>query len=238
MRRKCWYLIAIGICFSIMATVQVFGVSGEFSAPDAAIEVDVAYIYRAPEDTKFTFLSDGDTMQSGDYYKVMFMPREQSYIYIFQVDASGAVYCLFPTSDSHSAALQQSNPVQANITYYVPAKDQSFELDDVTGTEKIYFLASRESDRELDVYITMLHQRENPASLSLEELDHIDRVLDELEDALQTKGLAKGWAHVGLHTKNVGPLTWTEQGQTFSIIRQRLEGLCDGCVHVLTFTHQ
>ncbi len=42
------------------------------------------------------------------------------------------------------------NPVQAGTTYYLPAESKSFMLDEQTGTETIYFLASRQRDVDLE----------------------------------------------------------------------------------------
>ena len=46
--------------------------------------------------------------------------------------------------------LNNLNPVQQGKIVYLPAESKSFELDTQTGTEKIYFLASRTRDDDLE----------------------------------------------------------------------------------------
>jgi hypothetical protein len=156
----------------------------------------------------------------------------------FQVDAAGNLFCLFPMDEFKGMQLNNVNPVAAQQTYYIPVESKSFVLDDVRGLEKIYFLASRQPDAELAQYQQLLQIRHGQAGLTPEQIAELDRRLVEAQAAIQAKGQSKGLAVIAPDPANPSPMHWSENGQMFSVLRQRLEGLCDGCLNILQFQHQ
>jgi hypothetical protein len=202
------------------------------------LEIEVNYIYRPQGEREFRPLLDGGRMCSGDAFKIIFTPRQDCYVYIFQIDAAGQIFCLFPMQVFRGVEVGNHNPVQAGQTYYLPSESKSFVLDDVTGPEKIYFLASRRADAELEEYQRLFELKYQHAHPSAGDLAAIDQMLGQLEGALEAKGNAKGIATIDPDPVNAPPVTWQEDGQTFSVLRQRLEGLCDGCLNMVNFQHQ
>lgn len=47
-------------------------------------------------------------------------------------------------------AVNNLNPVRAGVTYFMPAKDKSFQLDNQHGKEIIYFMAFRQPNQDLE----------------------------------------------------------------------------------------
>ena len=74
--------------------------------------------------------------------------------------------------------------------------------------------------------------------MSKEQLAQIDFFVDELQAALETKGQTKGLAKIVDDPHMAAEVTWNENGQQFSVLKQRLEGLCDGCINVIKFEHR
>jgi len=92
-------------------------------------------------------LKDGESMNSGDYYGVFFEPEKESYVYIFQQDATGKIDILFP--DPKVAA--QENPVPGGKEVWVPQDEKHwFYLDKNTGREVILVAASPQREEELE----------------------------------------------------------------------------------------
>lgn len=92
-------------------------------------------------------LKDGEAMNSGDYYGVFFEPEKQSYVYVFQQDASGKIDVLFP--DPKVTA--QENPVPAGKAVWVPQDEKHwFYLDKNTGREVILVAASPQREAKLE----------------------------------------------------------------------------------------
>jgi hypothetical protein len=108
------------------------------------VEIDVvkeAYVsgrYRARP------VLNGDTLTQNDNYKVMFRSNMRCYIYITQLDSTGKMDPIFP-----SRYFSWGNPVEPHTLYSLPLANRWFYLDENTGVETIYFIASR--SRRLDL---------------------------------------------------------------------------------------
>lgn len=184
------------------------------------LDFSIRYVYRHGQQGAFKPLNEGDVLQSGDFYKIIVTPKQDSYLYIFQLDGANKLYRLFPMDSFKNVQLGNANPVKANQTYYLPAKSKSFKLDKQTGTEKLYLLASEQADVVLENQAQIL-QLDKPATqnqllTTIKQKKGLDEIVDDV---------------------NVVE-TWTENNQKFSVSMQRLQDLCNGCVHVLSFEHQ
>jgi hypothetical protein len=182
---------------------------------------DVGFVYRLQNEHEFRSLTPGNVLHSGDYFKIIFTPTTDTFVYIFQIDSAGKIFRLFPMEKFGDVVVNNFNPAKTNQTYYIPAKDKSFVLDQQTGTETIYFLASQKRDPMLEAPLQQQAQNE---------LAVIDQLLD-------LAGKMKNPATLTA-SETARKIVWQETGLTFSILQQRLENLCDGCVYILTFTHQ
>ncbi len=98
------------------------------------------------EEHIFPLRTKGDSLTSKDHYKIYFTLNNTSnksnyFVYIYQINYSnGEATPLFPNT-------KQANPVDVSKKEYVlPTEDQKFELSDIKGTEKIYFLVSAKKD--------------------------------------------------------------------------------------------
>ncbi|GAK61267.1 secreted protein [Candidatus Vecturithrix granuli] len=194
----------------------------------------ISYVYRAGGQGNFGPLREGSVLHSGDHYKFIFTPTEDCYIYIFQIDSAQKIYQLFPMERFGEVVVNNFNPVQAGATYYLPAESKSFMLDEQTGTETIYFLASRQRDVALEEqyqqYWQTLQQPQPQGDSLQEQLEQLDQLLNY---AMEVKGKAR----IIARTKDA-VTTWQEAGQAFSVLQQQLDNMCDGCVYVIRFEHR
>ncbi|OAD23803.1 hypothetical protein THIOM_000352 [Candidatus Thiomargarita nelsonii] len=107
----------------------------------------ISYWYRADDQGDFKHFGDGSVLHSGDHLKLIFTPTEDNiYIYIFMVDSHNNIARLFPTDDFKGAARANKNPVKKEKQYFVPAASRSFKLDENTGKETLYLIATRQAD--------------------------------------------------------------------------------------------
>ena len=125
---------------------------------------------------------DGLTLRSErDYYQIYFRPLQDCYVYIFQVDSHGIISRLFPNPEFSP----RDNPLSAGNSYYVPTTEKGeatwLYLDRNTGEERIYLLASREEDNEIDSLF---------ARLSRDGKSHQwkKRMSRQIEQAVNTRG--------------------------------------------------
>jgi hypothetical protein len=93
-----------------------------------------------------TPVKPGDTLKSGESYFFHIKPSKECFLYLFQVDSSGTVFRLFPNDKYHTGG----NPIQANARMTLPNEGEVFYLDQTSGREEFYFLASQEPLEQLE----------------------------------------------------------------------------------------
>jgi hypothetical protein len=182
-----------------------------------ALKFDITYSFRAKNQSELQPLENGATLHSGDTYKIVFTPKQDAYVYIFQVDGSDKIWRLFPIQRWEKVTLNQSSRVSADKTYYAPTKTKSFELDQQVGTEKIYFIATTTRDGELEQLNNTTLTKAAPLIMA-----------------------GRGVAGIVSDPKKISSQAIeTEDGNVFHLTKQQLLGRCEnnGCVNVLTFEH-
>ncbi|MDM8560682.1 DUF4384 domain-containing protein [Candidatus Parabeggiatoa sp. HSG14] len=193
------------------------------------LDFKINYVYRTAGKGKAKTLVDGGTLHSGDYFKIIFTPDEDCYVYIFQVDSANQLFRLFPMKSFGGVTVDNFNAVKSGKTYYIPAEHQSFELDNQIGPEMIYFVATRQKDIVLEKQYQAFQkaqQQKNPVQSQL--------VQNQLTETVKQK---KGIASIK-DDPTAAIKTWQEQGQQLSVLQNTLQDMCNGCVNILTFQHQ
>ena len=177
--------------------------------------MDVNYVYRASGQGDLLPIKQKSVLHSGDYYKVIFTPNDQIYIYIFQVDTLNNIYQLFPLGDFN-------NPVKAGKTYTIPSETTAFSLDDNIGNEYIYFVISKKRNTKVEaLYKSITKNKNSPANNK------------KLQSYFKDRGMGKI-----VTDKHINMVNWGKNNALFSLIGQKLSGICENCVSVLTFQHQ
>ena len=88
---------------------------------------------------------EGGTLHSKDNIKVFFRTNEDCYVYILSFGSSGVADRLFP-----NAQVNLSNRIQGHVEYYVPPGEDWFWLDENTGTETMFVVASYKPLSDID----------------------------------------------------------------------------------------
>jgi len=193
---------------------------------------EISYVYRRGSTGQAKAFGHSDVLHSGDSYKLLFKPTDNSFVYIFQIDSSHKIFRLFPTKDFANADLKNDNPVIKRTQYFVPAEPWSFQLDNTTGRETIYFVVTCERDKTLEErYVTMVTMQSNR---SIQQRHQARQMWDR---AMKGRGpqpkLVKD-----MTSTTISPLTWTEGNLNHITLPEYLKNLCEGCVHIVEFDHQ
>ena len=114
------------------------------------LSVQVYYVYRAGGTGPLLPIPSGGELNSGDRYKVVFRANRDCYVYVYQTEATGQVFRLFPLEQFDGVILNHENPIKILADYVLPANDRFFYLDDTIGKEKIYVAASLQRNRDLE----------------------------------------------------------------------------------------
>ncbi|MCB1770255.1 MAG: DUF4384 domain-containing protein [Candidatus Competibacteraceae bacterium] len=189
----------------------------------------VNYVYRPGGQGALKPLVEGSVLNSGDHYKIQFTPEENSYVYIFQVDSSKAIFQLFPMRDFGGVRVDNFNPVKAGVTYHLPVKDKSFQLDNNVGSESILFLAFRQRNQALEEqYEALIKARMSKDKTTA------DSVETAIKSNFKTRGLA---GIVDDPQKKTATVPWTSS-ESFTVPVQHLNNLCADCISMITFEHR
>jgi BMFP domain-containing protein YqiC len=190
----------------------------------------ISYVYRSGGRGEFKPFKNGDTLHSGDHVKIIFTVAEPVYIYIFGRDHSGKIQRLYPLQKFGKIALNHPNPVTAAVAHFVPAEQFSLVLDKTTGTETLYFVASRHQDRVLETFYNSLEtlQKQHPQH---QETLHAHQIF--ARQIMETKGYEPELAQ-----EETTPIQWQEKGEDVDATLARLKNACDGCVQILKYRHE
>jgi len=109
------------------------------------LSVDIAFFYEDAK-KKMRPLKDGDVLKSGDGYALYIKPSDTSFLYVYQVDALGKSFRLFPNPEFRTA----ENPVAAGLDVWVPNQKDVLFLDETTGKEFFYVFGSPEALPEFE----------------------------------------------------------------------------------------
>jgi hypothetical protein len=189
----------------------------------------VNYVYRPGGQGALKPLVEGSVLNSGDHYKIQFTPEENSYVYIFQVDSTKAIFQLFPMRDFGGVRVDNFNPVKAGVTYHLPAKDKSFQLDNNVGSESILFLAFRQRNQALEEQYEALIKARMSKDKTTE-----DSLQTAMKSNFKTRGLA---GIVDDPQKKTATVPWTST-ESFTVPARHLNNLCADCISMITFEHR
>ena len=209
------------------ATPKPASITPQSAAESLSFKVN--YVYRPGGQGSLKPLVEGSVLNSGDHYKIQFTPEENSYVYIFQVDSSKAIFQLFPMSSFGNVRVDNFNPVKAGVTYHLPAKDKSFKLDNSVGSESILFLAFRQRNQALEQQYEALIK----ARLSQDRTKE-DNLQTAIKSNFKTRGLA---GIVDDPAKKTATIPWTST-ESFTVPVQQLNNLCADCISMVTFEHR
>jgi hypothetical protein len=132
------------------------------------------------EDRRLVAVEKDRVLHSGDQIKFFLQPRSDCYIYLFYLSAQGELVRLFPADTIETALLPDSQ-------HTVPGNDQWFRLDDQTGPETFYLLASTTRLARLEA-LSAHHRslggasdRQAAAEAVLSEIKHLRRTHRQLK---------------------------------------------------------
>jgi hypothetical protein len=91
-------------------------------------------------------IREGDTLYSHDYCRINFELEQDGYAYVLHYDSRGKLHQLNP-----DPAIEIPQKVKGNKKYTIPTGEENwFQLDDHSGRETVFVLASREPIRDFN----------------------------------------------------------------------------------------
>ena len=131
--------------------------------------LDMAFQVRGHFAKEARYLKPGDAMSTGNRVELFVRLEQRAYVYIVQFFADGTSAVLFPDEGDRQ--------LRGKTRHRIPEAGSWFELDDATGEEHIYVVASRRRLERVaaaiakEVEKVRVSQREGNADTEIEEGD-------------------------------------------------------------------
>lgn len=132
MRKK--FITIVGIIGSIASIVGLLTI--DFSSIFIKSKTPLLDILILKEENNglMTILNEGDELESGDKYQIVFSSSADGYLYVYQKDTKKNVYKLFPNPLYGISKIYKSEKV------YLPSKSNVYLLDSSIGKETFFFI--------------------------------------------------------------------------------------------------
>jgi len=103
---------------------------------ESKIILETGFLLKMKESGKLEVLKEDSRLRSkSDGYAIFVRPHQDCYVYVFQKDASNKISSLFP-ADKNQAGVQKGKD------YWIPSFGKLLTLDETTGEETLYLIAS------------------------------------------------------------------------------------------------
>jgi hypothetical protein len=194
---------------------------------DKPLSIQASYVYRAGGTGPLLPITSGGELNSGDHYKIYFKANQDCYVYVYQTDATGQVFRLFPLKQFDGVMLNHNNPVTAEADVVLPSKDRFFYLDDIIGKEKIFFVASVQRNIELEVLDNTLKKAvrsKNKTQISLSKKN--------MADYLTTR------VNSGIIKTLTSPVAWQANDTTSPVLGYLIKSMEKDSFHEVEFFHR
>lgn len=107
-------------------------------------------------------IQDGSQLNTGDRFQILFKPHNDCYLYVINVDAKNNIYTLFP-----NVLAKVGNYLKESEEYALPDRNKFYELDDTTGVETVYFVASYTPMKDIEWLLKKALDADAPGSLAV-----------------------------------------------------------------------
>lgn len=198
-----------------------------FVAPTygSPLKIKVQFQYESPDGT-VRVLEEGTSLTSGQHFGVAFRADSDCYLYIFWRDSTGQFGQLYPNPQLTEGTAE----VRAGKTYWLPSMngERWYVLDDVTGEETIYVVASRQKNKKLEDLSAAMARPER-ASKDAKTKAQLSMAL---EREINLMGIAS-------HTvpKNKEKKLASNRAELFQSMESDLQLAGADCFHKITFRH-
>ena len=211
---------------------QIYSAKGQEDTPvfrtptfDRELKIKTEFFYE-DENKQVRPLKDGATLKSGDHVGIAFRSESDCYVYILWWDSSGSVGRLFPNPQ----LTEGTGEIKAGKTYWLPSKEGErwYVLDDKTGEETIYFMASRARNPKIEELCNTLSRM----SAAAQSATKTKEVAGELERELNLMGFADVTA-----PKAAGPVSFDNRERLFEAMEDQTRVAGADAIVKLKFKH-
>ncbi len=101
-------------------------------------------------------IDENTSLKENDEIRLFFQPAESCYVYILLYDTERVMTLLFPEDINN----YNNSGTSKGVKYFLPGPSSGYPLDNNTGTETIYFIASKKRITDLEKIIAKLDNKD------------------------------------------------------------------------------
>lgn len=133
------YKKLLPIAIMVLITSTCLGATVALSETADAVHLRWAFVSFSPSETggELMAIQKDAPMQSGDHFKFFLERKTACYIYLVYLSTQNKITLLYPSSTKAYDTLPATDAPQ-----YLPQGEDWFQLDDQSGKERFYLLAS------------------------------------------------------------------------------------------------
>jgi len=133
--------------FLVVAVAMTTSLRAQDTPTDNNVQYNWAFVARTDEtgNRRFGVVTQDTSLNTGDEFKLFVSLTKPCFVYVIHRSPSNELSLLFPYD---TAMFQKDYKLDKN--YYIPRGREWFSLDNNTGTETFYLLASSERLTELE----------------------------------------------------------------------------------------
>ena len=161
-------LVLFLVTFAFISTRQT--VANQGGEPGVRLLWSCGALLGQGSDQRLIAVDKTTVMHAGDQLKFYFEPQTDCYIYFLYYSSQGDLHLLFPSRLS-------SPKLSPGMKHYIPSEKGWFELDEVTGVEKFYLLASASKLEKFESLYQNHLQISDPADIKAS----IDSIFSEMK---------------------------------------------------------
>ena len=148
-------ILVLGIVGVFVLNFPYYATAGQQAKEDVTFHWAFGALVGPDHDRRLISIDRDTALKTGDQLKMFLELKKNCYTYLFYYSSQGKMYLLFPPNN------QFATDYEIGKKYYIPAGSKWFELDEHTGSETFYLIASLERLYKLEAlyrnYITLTH---------------------------------------------------------------------------------
>ena len=172
-------------------------------------------------------------LHSGEQFRLELESNNDCYVYVINVDGSGALHVLFP-----HAGIAQGHKCQGGRRYSIPDGRNWYTLDEQEGLETIYLVACYDRWGDFEDLVTLMALPDTQPTE--QQLDQLKAVLADMSHSRTETRDGRQVLTRGIDVRPAKPLTARQEQEDGSVVEQAMS-FSLGTAAVVTsvqFTHR
>lgn len=171
----------IALCFFCVGLLAApyAGLAAEAKKENILFKVAFGALVGTESGMRLEPVRNSTILKSGDKFKMMLEMEKKCYLYVIYKNSQGEMSLLFPYGIE-----QFETNYETSRKYFLPPREAWYELDNRTGSETFYVIASSQRLRDVEYLFTRYDSAE-PArkrGIALQVLSALDRIRTEHRD--------------------------------------------------------